>query len=36
MAHRRGEDLAMLRAEIGAHVARAAPFFLAGCRHGDQ
>jgi AcrR family transcriptional regulator len=29
-----GENLAMLQAEVDAHVARAVPFFLAGCRHG--
>ena len=30
-----GEDLSALRAEIGAHAARAAAFFLAGCRHAQ-
>ena len=29
-----GEDLIALRAEIGPHVARNVPFFLAACRHG--
>jgi AcrR family transcriptional regulator len=28
-----GEDLGALRAEIGAHAARAVAFFLAACRH---
>jgi AcrR family transcriptional regulator len=31
-----GEDLALLRAEIGPHVAHAVSFFLAACRHGDD
>lgn len=29
-----GEDLAALRAEIGAHAARSVAFFLAACGHG--
>ena len=29
-----GEDLTVLRAEIGPHVARTAAFFLAACRQG--
>jgi AcrR family transcriptional regulator len=29
-----GEDLAMLQAEIGPHVAQAVSFFLAGCKCG--
>ena len=30
-----GEDLAVLRSEVGAHVARTVAFFLAACRHGS-
>jgi hypothetical protein len=29
-----GEKLKSLRAEIGLHVARRVPLFLAACRHG--
>jgi len=31
-----GEDLAVLRAEIGPHVSQSVPFFLAACRHSDR
>src|SRR5262245_18078200 len=30
-----GEDLKLLRAEVGAHVARSVGFFLAACRQSD-